>query len=254
MKKTRLGDWLTLVSGAIVLAGLVAFVIWQWPQIKHLFTNPTEIRYYVDSFGIWAPVIFIFLYVFQIIIAPIPGTLLNFTGGLLFGWWLGVLFSWIACVIGAAISIILMRAFGRSLMRIFISDEKLDKFDSYVRTRGWLYLFLLYIIPNPLGDTVNYMSALSNIKLWKLLVMVAIGRVPSLILGSWLGRESTKFQTLHWILLGIGFVALFAGVYLIHKPLENLAIKLSIKLFPKGSYRNDRAGKEKTKDIEDDIS
>lgn len=232
MKKTRPGDWITLASGALVLAGLVALVIWQWPQIKPLFSNPTEIRTYVASFGIWAPVIFVALYVFQIVVAPIPGTLMNFAGGLLFGWWGGVGLSWISCVVGAVISISLMRAFGRSLMRIFISDKKLDRFDGYVRSRGWVYLFLLYIVPNPLGDTVNYMAALSDIKLWKLLLLVAIGRIPSLIVGSWLGKQSVHFKIVHWILLGVGFVVLFVGVYLIHKKLENLAMKISEKLFP----------------------
>jgi len=232
MKKIRPGDVITLASGTLILAGLVAFVIWQWPQISHLFSNPTEIRTYVAAFGIWAPVIFVVLYVFQIIVAPIPGTLMNFAGGLLFGWGGGIVLSWISCVIGAAISISIMRAFGRSLMRIFISDEKLDKFDHYVRCRGWAYLFIFYTIPNPLGDAVNYMSALSDIKLWKLLAMVAIGRIPSLIIGSWLGTMSVHFNTIHWILLGAGFVALFAGVFLIHKPLENLAMKLSARLFP----------------------
>lgn len=242
MRKPRLGEWLTLLSGALVIGLLVGFVIWQWPQIKHLFSNPQEIRAYISSFGIWAPVIFIGLYVFQIIVAPIPGTLMNFSGGLLFGWWTGVFYSWISCVAGAAISITVMRAFGRSLMRIFISDEKLDKFNKYVRSRGWVYLFLLYVVPNPIGDTVNYMAALSDIKLWKLLAMVAIGRVPSLIVGSWLGKQSLHFQTVHWILLGVAAVLLFAGVYLVHKPLENLAIRLSTRLFPpKKERKNPRA-------------
>lgn len=232
MKKPRLGELITLASGALVIGLLVAFVVWQWPQIKHLFSNPQDIRTYISSFGIWAPLIFTGLYVFQIIVAPIPGTLMNFSGGLLFGWWTGVFYSWISCVVGAAISISVMRAFGRSLMRMFISEEKLDKFDKYVRSRGWVYLFLLYIVPNPIGDTVNYMAALSDIKLWKLLVMVAIGRVPSLIVGSWLGKQSLQFQTIHWILLGVGVVVLFVGVYLVHKPLENLAIRLSARLFP----------------------
>lgn len=221
-----------MASGALVIGLLVAFVVWQWPQIKYLFSNPGQIRTYIDSFGIWAPVIFVVLYVFQIIVAPIPGTLLNFTGGLLFDWWGGVGLSWIACVIGAAVSISVMRAFGRSLMRIFISDAKLDRFDSYVRSRGWVYLFLLYIVPNPLGDTVNYMAALSDIKLLKLLLLVAVGRIPSLIVGSWLGMQSVNFKTIHWILLGAGFVVLLVGVYLIHKPLENLAMKISARLFP----------------------
>ncbi len=232
MKRPRLGEWITLASGALIIAGLVAFVVWQWPQISHLFSNPTEIRSYIASFGIWAPVIFVALYVFQIVVAPIPGTLMNFAGGLMFGWWGGIGLSWIACVAGAAISILVMRAFGRSLMRIFISDKKLDRFDGYIRSRGWVYIFLLYIVPNPLGDTVNYMSALSDIKLWKLLILVAIGRIPSLIVGSWLGKQSIHFQTVHWILLGVGFVGLLVGVYIVHRPLERLAMRISERLFP----------------------
>ncbi|MBN2380969.1 TVP38/TMEM64 family protein [candidate division WOR-3 bacterium] len=235
-KKIRLGDILSLASGALVIALIVGFVIWEWPHLKPLFANPEQspqaVRDYIAGFGLWAPVIFVGLYVLQIVVAPIPGTLMNFAGGLLFGWLGGIGLSWVSCIIGAAISIAVIRRFGRSLMRIFMSDEKIDKFDSYVRTRGWVYLFLLYIIPNPIGDAVNYMSALSDIKFWKLLIMVGIGRIPSLVVGSWLGTQSLHFKLIHWILLGVGFVVLLVGVYIIHKPIENLAIKLSAKLFP----------------------
>ncbi|MBD3285183.1 hypothetical protein GF338_02490 [candidate division WOR-3 bacterium] len=235
-KKIRLGDIISLASGAIVIAAIVAFVVWQWPNLRPFFADPEQspqaLRDYIAGFGIWAPLIFVGLYVLQIVVAPIPGTLMNFAGGLLFGWFGGIGLSWISCIAGAAVSIAVVRRFGRSLMRIFMSDEKIDRFDSYVRTRGWVYLFLLYTIPNPIGDAVNYMSALSDIKFWKLLVMVGIGRIPSLIVGSWLGTQSLHFKTIHWILLGAGFVLLLAGVYIIHKPIENLAIKISARLFP----------------------
>ncbi len=232
MKRARIGDWITFGSGVLVIGAVVAFVIWQWPSIVHIFSNPDDLREYVKSFGFWAPFAFVALYVLQIVVAPIPGSIMNFAGGLLFGWTGGVLLSWIACIVGASVSIGIMRVFGRSLMRIFLSDEKIDKFDSYVRTRGWVYLFLIYLIPNPIGDSVNYMAALSGIRFWKLLVMVAIGRLPSLMIGSLIGTQSIRFQTIHWIILGVAFVVLLVGVYLVHKPLEALAIKLSAKLFP----------------------
>lgn len=239
MKKARIGDWITFGSGVLVIAAIVAFAVWQWPNIVHIFSNPDQLRNYVKSFGFWAPLAFVALYVLQIVVAPIPGSIMNFAGGLLFGWSGGVLLSWISCVVGASISIGIMRVFGRSLMRIFLSDEKIDRFDSYVRTRGWVYLFLIYIVPNPIGDSVNYMAALSGIRFWKLLVMVAIGRLPSLMIGSLIGTQSIRFQTIHWIILGVAFVVLLVGVYLVHKPLEALAIKLSARLFPPRSPRKD---------------
>ncbi len=237
MKKIRIGDWITLASGVLVIGAVVAFAVWQWSNIVHIFSNPDELRTYVKSFKIWAPVAFVALYALQIVVAPIPGSIMNFAGGLLFGWTAGVLLSWVSCVIGAAVSIGIMRIFGRSLMRIFLSDEKIDKFDSYVRTRGWVYLFLIYLVPNPIGDSVNYMAALSGIKFWRLLVMVAVGRLPSLMIGSLIGTQSIRFQTIHWIILGLALVVLLVGVYLIHKPLEAFAMKLSAKLFPPKSPR-----------------
>lgn len=232
MKKIRLGDVITLITGALIIGALVGFVIWQWPRISHLFSQPEEIRTYIASFGIWAPMIFVLLYVFQIIVAPVPGTLMNFAGGLLFGWWKGVLLSWVSCIIGAAIAISVMRAFGRSLMRMFTPEEKLAKFDTYVRSRGWVYLFLLYAVPNPLGDAVNYMSALSDIRLHRLLILVALGRLPSVMISSWFGMISVNFKLVHWILLGVFFVGFLVGVYIVHKPLERLAMRISERLFP----------------------
>jgi len=237
LKRPRLRDYVTLGVFILVVVGIVSLAIWQWPLVKHIFTTPEELKAYVDSFGHWAPVVFVGFYTIAVVLAVLPANILNFLAGGMFGFWEGLLLSWIASVLGAAIVILLMRRVTLSIMRIFIPNRKLERFSEYVHIHGWIYLFLLYFIPNPLGDMVNYISAASGIQVYKLLVMVAIGRLPTLILRSALGTRIERFGLLHWIVLGVIYIAIIVALYLLRKPINRLTERLSVKLFPRPPHK-----------------
>lgn len=225
-------DWLKLAIGLFILVVLGGLIAWQWPLIQMLFQNPEGIRSYVAGFGMWAPLVYCILYVFLVVIAVLPATALNFLSGAMFGFWAGIIMSWVCTVAGALIAISLMRSVARSIMNLFISDEKMHRFDIYVRKKGWAYLFLLYIIPNPLGDTLNYLGAASNIRMWKLLIMVGIGRIPALILRTALGTRVMNFTVWTWLLLIAGWLILMGVIFLLRKQINRVAERLSVRLFP----------------------
>jgi len=238
LKQPRLQDYIVLGVGVFAVIGVAVLLVWQWPLIRHLFTTPEELEAYVDSFGVWAPLVFVGVYAVLVIISVLPAYMMNFLAGAMFGFWEGLLLSWISSMLGATVVILTMRRIALSVMRIFIPNHKLKRFSEYVHTHGWAYLFLLYLIPNPLGDTVNYVAAASGIQAYKLLIMVAVGRLPALIVRASLGSRIQSFGLWHWIVLGAIYAALIVVLYLLRNRINRFAERLATRLFPHPPHKH----------------
>ncbi|MBD3286680.1 hypothetical protein GF359_08785 [candidate division WOR-3 bacterium] len=238
LKRPQPIDYVVLAIFIIVIMAIIGLIIWQWPLLEHFISFPEQLRDYVDDFGIFAPIVFVGLYALLVILAVLPAYLLNIASGAMFGFWQGVALSWLGTMIGAFFVIVVMRRVALSVMRILIPNEKIERFGRFVQKYGWFYLFLLYLIPNPLGDLVNYVSAASRLKIHKLLIMVAIGRLPTLILFAGLGTRIQTFSWWQWVIVGACFLLLIALFILFRKQLNRFAENLSVRLFPHPPHRS----------------
>jgi len=237
-RKAKKLDYVVAAVAFVIIAGLIILFLWQWPIIKSIFTNPHELKTYVNSFGPWAPMVFVAIYSVMVIVAVVPATFMNFISGALFGFWQGIFLSWASTVLGAFIAIILGRKVAHSVMRIVLPPQKLKKFHDYIRNHGWAYLFLLYLIPNPLGDTVNYIAALSRIRLYILVSLVAIGRLPALILRTSIGAQIHKFTWIHWAGLALIYLTIVVVVYIFRKDIDKFTLRFSKFLYPEHPSSN----------------
>lgn len=232
MGHSRGRDLISLFVALALIGAVVVLVFWQWPLIKLIISDPEQIRVYITSYGMWAPLVFCVIYVLLVVIAVLPASVLNLLSGIMFGFWQGLGLSWLCTVIGALIAITLMRGVARSIMRLFVNVEKLRKFDDFVRKRGWAYLFLLYVLPNPLGDTLNYVGAASDIRFYKLLIMVGIGRLPVTFFRVFLGVNMVHLPAWTWVLLIVLWLGVVAGLYFLHNHINRFAERFSVKFFP----------------------
>lgn len=228
----RVIDYIVLAIFILVVAGIVAVCVWQWPLLRQMFTDPDRLRVLVDSFGARAPLVYIGIYTVMVVGAILPAYVLNFVSGAMFGFAEGIAYTWIGTILGAAVVIVLMRRVALSVMRIFIPNKKIERFTNYVHKYGWFYLFLLYLIPNPLGDLLNYVSAASRLQIHKLLLMVAVGRIPGIILQTALGSSLGDLKLWHWVVLIATYVAIIAALYVFRKPINSFSGRISVKLFP----------------------
>ena len=73
----------------LALAVTAGLVWWFWEPIWQMSVYITELamdkelmRQRMDSFGVWAPVVFVGFQIFQVLISPVPGELVGAVGGL----------------------------------------------------------------------------------------------------------------------------------------------------------------------------
>ncbi|MGQ9678175.1 MAG: TVP38/TMEM64 family protein [bacterium] len=200
----------TLVSVILLLAIIVIFGISSRYYVKY-FRNPEELRVLVKSWGIWAPMGVMVLQLIQIVVAPLPGNVMSFASGYALGFWPMIVWLILGVLGGATVAFTIAKLSGRRLLRLFVPSEALAKFDALVLRRGIFYIFLLLLVPNPLGDWVYYLAGLTGIRYPIFLLLVLIARLPSNVIECGLGSKAINFGLREWLILAVVVVLFTVG-------------------------------------------
>lgn len=178
----------TLV-GAALLVGLLtvsaAILRWMVPGIA----DPVWLRARIEAYGRFAPLAFILLQAAQIVFAPVPGQLIAFVGGYLFGVTHGTMYSLIGAALGSTIAFLISRRYGRTYVERAITAETLAAFDRIVARDGRFALFLVFLVPGLPDDAICFMAGITRIPLWQLVVISTVSRFPGYLLMSYAGTQ-----------------------------------------------------------------
>ncbi len=231
----RLGAAVTFVVIALLLAGVVLLFVLVGDEVWRYFRNPTELRQLVRGWGPGAPVGIVLLQVVQVVIAPLPGNVVSFATGYAIGFWPGILWVMIGVLVGATVDFALARLLGRRLMRYLMPADRLARLDSLIIRRGTFYLFLLLLIPNPVGDLTYYLAGLTPLPLPLYLALVLVGKLPSNVLECWLGSKAVEFGWTEWGILAAVAIAVTAAYFANQGRISRLLERWSH--IPRGSGR-----------------
>jgi len=177
------GRWGLLLSGILLILGLLLFFYGEelWSSIVRFYyflSDREKIRAYIEGFGPAAPLVFMLVQIFQVLLAPVPGEATGFVGGYLFGVTRGFLFSSVALSIGSIINFGVGRFLGRRYVRKVIPPKHLARFDAVARREGALIVFMLFIFPGFPKDYLCLFLGLSALPFKIFFFMTTIGRMP----------------------------------------------------------------------------
>jgi uncharacterized membrane protein YdjX (TVP38/TMEM64 family) len=136
-----------------------------------------RLRDAVASWGRLAPIIYTLIVIVEVVIAPIPGTLLYAPGGAIFGGFLGGTLSLIGNVIGAAIGCVLGGTIGERLFGDASAGE-IGRYRERLQARGLWVVLLLRANPLTSSDLVSYAAGIAGVPAWKVAVGTLIGMAP----------------------------------------------------------------------------
>ena len=174
----------TLILGLVLY--LVLDIIFNGPLTRFL-SNRDQVVLAVQSFGFFAPLIYVILQIVQTVAAPIPGQVVGSVGGFLFGPW-GILWTLIGSLIGDYIVFRLARRFGRPLLEKLFSAATIKKFDFIIDSKSApLILFAIFLLPGFPDDVVCYIAGLTKLPIRQLMLLVGLGRLPTIVLVNYLG-------------------------------------------------------------------
>jgi uncharacterized membrane protein YdjX (TVP38/TMEM64 family) len=172
---------------AVAIVGLVAAAWWSYARgglVHAIFTAAADgsgsldaVRAALDRAGPWAPLAYVAAVVIEVLVAPIPGTLLYAPGGALFGGWVGGTLSLAGNVLGAALATWLAATF-RSRLPGLSGHPDLQQLMERIRQRGLLVVLLMRLNPLTSSDLVSYAAGLVGIPVWRVAVGTLVGMAP----------------------------------------------------------------------------
>lgn len=118
---------------------------------------------WIDSFGPWAPVVFILLYIMAVV-AALPGTLLTVSAGVLFGTVTGVILVSIGATTGASLAFLIGRYFAREQTEQWLRDnQQFQRLERLTERHGPIMVAFVRLVPLFPFNLVNYGFGLTKI-------------------------------------------------------------------------------------------
>lgn len=210
MKKMTTNQLVKLGLLSITIISLVLF-IYYFPEIMQILSSMDNFRDYIRASGSWGPLVFIFFQILQIVIAPIPGEVVQIAGGYIYGIGLGTLYITIGMLAGTAIAFYFTRFVGRSLV-IRLLEKRNSKWLVLMKDEKKLsaVLFIFFIIPGLPKDLLVYVAALTPIRAVRFFTLLLVGRLPwiiaSVAVGSTIHLEQYGTTIVLSILSAIAFI------------------------------------------------
>jgi len=206
--------YLRLLGIAAFAAVTIYLTIRYTPEIVSLFNQRDELKEYIEAKGAAGVLIFISFQVLQVVVAAIPGEVVQIAGGYIYGTLLGTLYLVIGVIIGSIIVIWISRLLGYDFVRKVVPQELMNKF--FYKDNGRRFLiaaFILYLIPGLPKDVLTYIAALTPVKMYKFLTVAVLGRLPALIASTYIGDvfENRNYVTAA-VLMGAAMVLFMLGV------------------------------------------
>ncbi|MFP4642821.1 MAG: TVP38/TMEM64 family protein [Spirochaetales bacterium] len=209
---TRGRDTVRVIVAVAVLAALLS--------VGYVLEVPAYLQQalrWVEGLGFWGPVLFAILYV-AITVLLIPGSILTFGAGAVFGVVPGAIYTSVGATIGATFAFLL----GRTLMRGWVekrvsASPKLKAVDEAVEREGGRIVLLLRLSPLVPYNLSNYIYGLTKVRLGAYVLASWIGMLPGILLYAYIGSLVQRFAELgaaqqttttgEWIMYIVGLIA-----------------------------------------------
>ncbi len=157
----------------------------------------------------------------QVIVALVPGEVVEVSAGLLFGWWQGLIICIVGMTLGSIVVILLVRRFGRRFVEAFYPAEKIDTLPILNDpTKRNFMTFLLFLIPGTPKDLLTYVVGLTRMSIPLYVVLTSFARIPSIVVST-LSGDAVGKDNLFMISLFFGLsAALSIGGYFVYRHIQ----------------------------------
>lgn len=222
----RRRKWFGAVSLLIFAVVLLLLTLFFSHILAPYLRSTEELRSFLDGYGWKGYLILMGLQCLQVIIALIPGEVVELGAGYAYGAVRGTLICLTGVAISSTLIFLLVKKVGISLVEMFMPREKIQQL-RFINNEQKLkrVVFLLFFIPGTPKDILTYFVGLTNMKLSEFLLITMIARIPSIlsstISGQMLGDE-------HFVTAGIVY-AITGAISILGYVLYNHIILLKQK-------------------------
>lgn len=185
MPKSDIVKFIGLIAFFVVITAACAAL---WPLISNVF-EPGGVEALIadaQNAGVFGVLILLAVEFLQVVVAFIPGEVVQIAAGLMYGPWLGALVIFIGCVISSAFVFVLVHKLGAPFVQAMVPMKYLAKFRHFEETgRLTIVVFILFFIPGLPKDVFTYLVPLTDMKMSTFLIVSNVGRIPGIIVSTY---------------------------------------------------------------------
>ena len=187
-KKIKQSDLIKLVGLVVFIVLITAIVVAIWPTLSIVF-EPGGVETLIElitSQGPLGVLILLGMQLLQIIVAFIPGEVVQIAAGMMYG----PLWGSVVIIVGGVLSSMavyeLVHKLGAPFVRSMVGEKQLLKFRQFeLSGKFGVTVFILFLIPGFPKDVLTYIVPLSDMNLRTFLLLSTIGRTPGVIISTY---------------------------------------------------------------------
>ncbi|MEA4833375.1 hypothetical protein SDC9_123600 [bioreactor metagenome] len=172
------------IAALILFIGIcVAVCICIYPYLKTYSENPELVAEYIRQNSFKGVLVLLGMQILQVVVAIIPGEILEIAAGVAFGPIFGLILAEIGVAAGSTIIFLLFKKLGKPLVYSMLGEEKLSKLEKFggdIKRREKI-LFWLFFIPGLPKDLLTYVAPFTGFSLTRFLAITLIARIPSIL-------------------------------------------------------------------------
>ena len=201
--------------GLLVFFGLMALICYLiWPTISGIFEEGGADRLVEDmrNAGPMGVLMLLGLQFLQIVVAFIPGEVVQVAAGMMYGPWLGALIIIVGCVGSSAFIYWLVHKLGAPFVQAMVPERFIDRLDDF-ETSGKLnvVVFILFLIPGLPKDTFTYIVPLTRMRMGTFLILANVARIPGIVASTYVAHGLSEGQMVGPIII-VAIVAVAAVI------------------------------------------
>lgn len=196
--------------------------------IRREFSDPDIVRDWIDGHHFLGALIMIAICVLQVVIALIPGELVEIAAGYVFGPWWGMLICLVGAMLGSVLVLLLVRRLGRKFVESIYPREKIDALPVLNDpTKRNALTALLFFIPGTPKDLLTYVIGLTEMSIPAYVLLTSVARIPSILMST-LGGDALVASRLSAAVIFFSVAAVLSfGGYLIYLRIQKRHAKKS---------------------------
>lgn len=200
-----------ILIGIVVIVSIFTYVFYE-EQVTYIFNHPRELA----SYGFLGYCLMVLAVMVQIIIAFLPGEMVEVIAGIVYGPFLGLLLCMIGTVLGTGVVYYMVKRWGVGLVERFFDRHQIDQIKVIEHERRLFPIFfIIFLIPGTPKDLITYMMPLMPLNFKQVILITLVGKIPSIVTSTYAGEYLVQknYMSVLVIYLFTGIVAL-GGYYL----------------------------------------
>lgn len=215
--------WLSAVSLVTFVVILVLLTLLFTKVLSPYLTSADRLREFLNTYGWKGRFILLGLQCLQVVVAFIPGEIIELGAGYAYGAFQGLLICLVGVALSSSIIFLLVKKIGTPMVEMFISREKMNQLaflnDEHKLKR---LTFWLFFIPGTPKDVLTYFVGLTDMSLLQFLFITLIARIPSVVSSTVCGQMlgDKDYVTAAIVFAATGIISII-GYYLYNRFVES---------------------------------